>query len=367
MKGDFSMPVKYKWLANCLQDLIQKNMKNGINKLPTEGELCKKYKVSRQTVRQALSILEKHSQITKKQGSGSFITGLSMNSSENTIGIIVPKSQIYIYPGVVNDINSTLYQNGYVSKIFVTENRTDIERQILNQILENPLRGIIVEGCKSALPNPNMDLYQRLKSKGIHIIFLHNHYPAFSESLFLQDDNIQGSVLLVQHLVDQGHIAIGGIFNADDLQGIERYQGFMETMHDYDLTVLDHRIAWFRTSDMEQINKEHDYSFLKKIVQNSFRSCTAIVCYNDEIAYWLMKALKAEGYNLPSDMAIVSFDKTYLSISNMLTITSVTHKPHEIGKKIALLMVDKCKGLPVSSHKIPWELVIRNSTPKRTL
>lgn len=361
------MPVKYKWLANCLQELIQKNIKNGINKLPTEDELCKKYKVSRQTVRQALSILEKNSQITKKQGSGSFITGLSMNSSENTIGIIVPGSQDYIYPGVINDIKSTLYQNGYLSTIFETGNRTYNERNILSQILEHPLRGVIVEGCKSALPNPNMDMYQRLKSKGMQIIFLHNHYPALSESLYLQDDNLQGSALLVKHLVEQGHTAIGGIFNADDLQGIERFQGFMETMRDYNLTVPDHRVAWFRTADIENLSNEHDSSFLRKIVQNSFKSCTAIICYNDEIAYWLMKALKAEGYNLPVDMAIVSFDKTYLSISDMLAITSVTHKPHEVGKKVALQMVDKLRGVPVSPHKIPWELVIRNSTPKRSL
>ncbi len=359
------MPVKYKWLANCLQDLIKKNMKNGIDKLPSEAQLCHDYKVSRQTVRQALSILEKNAQIVKKHGSGSYITGLSANSSENTIGIILSESQEYIYPGIVNDIQSTLYQNGYVCQLFETKNRTYNERKILNQILTNPVRGIIVEGCKSALPNPNLDLYERLRKKGVHIIFLYNHYSALNDSLYLKDNNLQGSSLLVRHLIEQGHSAIGGIFNADDLQGMERFQGFMETMRDCDLTVPDHRIAWFRNADIERLGAEHDSSFLKKIVQNSFKSCTAIVCYNDEIAYWLIKVLQAGGYKLPEDMAIVSFDKTYLSVSNMLTITSVTHKPHEMGKKIALLMVDTCKGLPVSSHEVPWELVVRNSTPKR--
>ena len=361
------MPVKYKWLANRLQELIQKNMKNGIDKLPTEVELCKLYKVSRQTVRQALSILEKNAQITKRQGSGSYITGLSVNSSENTIGIILPGSQEYIYPNVIQDIQTTLYQNGYSIRLFETRNRTYKEREILNELIQNPVRGVIVEGCKTALPNPNLDLYQKLRLKGTRIIFLHNYYPALSESLYLKDDNLQGSALLVEHLIAQGHTAIGGIFNADDLQGIERFQGLMETMRDYNLSVPDHRIAWFRTSDIERLLKEHDTSFLKKTVQNSFKSCTSIVCYNDEIAYWLMIVLKSEGYKLPEDMAIVSFDKTYLSNSDMLSITSVSHKRHEMGKKAALLMVEQCKGLAVSSYEIPWELDIRNSTPKRNL
>ncbi len=359
------MSIKYKWLANCLQDLIQENIKNGIEKLPTEAQLCDEYKVSRQTVRQALTLLEKNSQIVKKQGSGSYITGLSVNSSLNTIGIILSESQDYIYPGVIQDIQNTLYQNGYSSKLFETKNRTYIERVVLQDILKTPLKGIIVEGCKSALPNPNVDLYLKLKNKGIHIIFLYNHYPLLPDSLYLMDDNYQGSSLLVKHLIDQGHTAIGGIFKADDLQGIERYQGFIETMSDFDLSVYDHRIAWFRTADIEYIKKENDISYFRKIVQDSFKSCTAIVCYNDEISYWLLKALRAEGYNLPEDKAIVSFDKTYLSNSDMLTITSVSHKPHEMGTTVALLMVDKCKGLTITPHKIPWELTIRNSTPKR--
>lgn len=359
------MPIKYKWLAQCLQELIQKDIKCGINKLPTESELCQKYKVSRQTVRQALTLLEKNSMITKRQGSGSYITGLSADRSRNTIGLLLSGSQEYIYPGLVEDIQTTLYQYDYSCRLYETQNRTYKEREVLSQFLKHPIKGLIVEGCKSALPNPNLDLYLQLMRKGTQIAFLYNHYPALSDSLYLKDDNLQGSTLLVRHLINQGYTSIGGIFNADDLQGIERFQGFMETMRDYNLSVPDHRIAWFRTADIERLEKERDCSFLKKIVQDSFSSCTAIVCYNDEIAYWLIKVLKSLGYRLPEDKAIVSFDNTYLSYIDMLSITSVTHKPHEMGKKIALLMVEACKGTSVTSHEIPWELVVKNSTPIR--
>ena len=51
------MAIKYKWLAGTLRDLIKKDVKNQINKLPSEQELCRRYHVSRQTVRQALNLL----------------------------------------------------------------------------------------------------------------------------------------------------------------------------------------------------------------------------------------------------------------------------------------------------------------------
>ena len=41
------MAIKYKWLAGTLRDLIKKDVKNQINKLPSEQELCRRYHVSR--------------------------------------------------------------------------------------------------------------------------------------------------------------------------------------------------------------------------------------------------------------------------------------------------------------------------------
>ena len=70
---------------------------------------------------------------------------------------------------------------------------------------------------------------------------------------------------------------------------------------------------------------------LKKIVQDSLESCTAVVCYNDMIAYFLIKELNLAGYHLPDDMAIGAFDNTYLSNSQILTLTTLSHKSHEMA------------------------------------
>lgn len=59
------MAIKYKWLAGTLRDLIKKDIKNEINKLPSEQELCSRYHVSRQTVRQALNLLTQEGLIEK--------------------------------------------------------------------------------------------------------------------------------------------------------------------------------------------------------------------------------------------------------------------------------------------------------------
>ena len=74
------MAIKYKWLTERLELLIQRNIQAGIHKLPTEQQLCTKYHVSRQTVRMAMAMLEEKGLIVRKQGSGSYITCLLYTS-----------------------------------------------------------------------------------------------------------------------------------------------------------------------------------------------------------------------------------------------------------------------------------------------
>lgn len=356
------MPIKYKWLSERLRDLITQNMKKGVDKLPAEQELCRRYKVSRQTVRQSLSILEKEGLIEKRRGSGTYITGRSSNAQKNVIGILISDDSEYIYPRLLNDINTALTKNGFFQKTFVTGNRTSTEREILTALLPLSPRGLIVEGCKSALPNPNLDLYHALLKKGCHIVFLHNYYPALKGCPYIKDANISGSMMLVNYLVSQGHTQIGGIFKADDMQGIERFQGFMEAMRDARLTVPDERISWFHSDDFNKLQQHEDTSFLKKIVQESLNSCTAVVCYNDMIAYFLMKELKLSGYRLPDEMSIVTFDHTYLSNSNHLALTTLGHTPHEMGTRAVQMLIDSLKGFTVMPTELPWKLIPKEST-----
>ena len=82
------MAIKYKWLTEQLRDLIQEYIQNARNRLPAEQELCARYRVSRQTVRAALAVLEESQEIRRIKGSGSYITGLSDQESRNVIGVL---------------------------------------------------------------------------------------------------------------------------------------------------------------------------------------------------------------------------------------------------------------------------------------
>ena len=49
----------------------------------------------------------------------------------------------------------------------VTQNRVETEAQLLRSFIESGVDGLIVEGTKTALPNPNIELYNKLQNMGV--------------------------------------------------------------------------------------------------------------------------------------------------------------------------------------------------------
>lgn len=259
--------TKYETLAGALTEQITRNLQNGISKLPTESQLCAQYNVSRQTVRAALTLLGKQGIITSKQGSGSYATGLSLDSDRNIIPILISSQQEYIYPQLLSEIRLALAEQGYKLQIYPTDNNTSVERAHLESLLDNPPCAVIVEGCKSTLPNPNLDLYEKLRENGTFILFLHNYYPAMQDCIYVKDDNYYGGCLLAEHLISLGHTQIAGLFKIDDSQGPERYHGVAARLRDLGHPISDTHIGWYSSPDIAALEARQDTRFLTDFIQ----------------------------------------------------------------------------------------------------
>ena len=109
---------------------------------------------------------------------------------------------------------------------------------------------------------------------------------------------------LTEILIQNGHRRIAGIFKYDDMQGIERYKGFVECLSDYGVKFDDDWIRWYSTKDMEE-------KLSKKGLLRMYRrtkDCTAMIVYNDEVAGYYMEFLEERGLHVPEDVSLVSFD-----------------------------------------------------------
>ena len=193
------MSFKYLQLAAALQaEIVQGAFPD---KLPTEKELTERYQVSRQTVRQALERLVELGLIEKRQGSGSRVLPQTLVRGSGRIAIMTSYIDDYIFPTVLQDMQKLLTQRNYSTMLFATRNSADQEREILQRLLRQPVSGLIVEGTKTALPNPNLDLYDKLARADIPVIFLHGCYRELAGSVCVSDDNFGGGYMLARHLI----------------------------------------------------------------------------------------------------------------------------------------------------------------------
>ena len=222
------MPTKYQVVADALRAHIQAGKYANATILPPEFDIAREYQVSRQTVRQALALLVRDGLIETRRGSGSHILRAEQTDAARRyhIAVIVTYISDYIFPSTLREIEGVLSRQECTSSIFATKNQVSDERKILSRLLEQPVDGILVEATKSALPNPNLDLYQQIVAREIPLVFIHGYYADLPESHFVLDANYDGGLILSRHLADQGYTRIGGIFKSDDIQGHGRYAGY---------------------------------------------------------------------------------------------------------------------------------------------
>lgn len=354
------MAMKYRALADRLREELIRNSGQKGYKLPTEQELTQQYQLSRQTVRHALQLLEEEGLIQRRQGSGSYTTGLLPGGLPRQIAVVTSFLDDYIFPAILHDASEVFSRQGYSTAVYSTGNQVSTEREILLRLLEQPVSGLLVEGSKTALPTPNEDLYQRLRQAGTPMVFLHGAYSALDHIPCVADDNYGGGYRLARYLTGRGHREIAGIFKSDDIQGPQRYHGAVSAIRDAGILIRDSRFTWYDTEDRRRLLEEQDDRLLTAFLQKRLEGASAVICYNDEIAFHLIRVLLAAGRRVPEEVAVVSFDNSYLSQISPVPITSLSHRSR-MGRVAAEQITNLLRGEPAQSKNLEWELMIRSS------
>lgn len=347
--------TKYETLADMLRSKILTGIYKTGDMLPSENELADSEKLSRQTVRQALAILEREGRISRRRGCGSVVTenGIRRRQTYN-IAVVTTYISEYIFPDILRGIEQVLSQNGYTPFISATYNRVDNEREILKTLLTKPIDGIIVEGTKTALPNPNIDLYRSIEEAHIPMIFINGYYPEFKPSVYVVADDRAGGAAAVQLLLSKNKKHIAGIFKSDDIQGHRRYAGYADALRVSKLPIIDDHILWYTTETREKLIDTN----LPDIV----RGCDAVVCYNDEIAMQVLGILKDRQIEVPGEVAIVSFDGSVFSELSSPKLTSLLLEKEEVGRLAAGKLINLIKGIKQQPYIMPWSMREKEST-----
>lgn len=352
------MGKKYEQITAWVRDEIEKGSLSRGARLPSENELMAQFGVSRQTVRRALEELSESGIVEGRRGSGTYVTVNTRRYAGKEIRIAVMLTYVdtYIFPAMIKGMESVLSREGCTLQISVTNNSVEKERMLLKEFIRaQSVDGVIAETVKSALPNPNLELYRDLERLEIPVLFVNSYYPELDIPHVSMDDRRAG-YLAAKHLIECGHTRIGGIFKSDDGQGHLRYAGYTQALMESDIKVRGDCIIWIDTEELRGM-KDDGPRFLKRL-----KDCTACVCYNDDTAYKLVSIFQRAGRRIPEQMSIVGIDDSALAKLCAIPLTSVSNPVEGLGRSAADKMAGAvCRRETMGTAEFEPELVMRSS------
>lgn len=352
------MQKKYERIVAWVQEEITNGSLHRGDKLPSENNLMEHFSVSRQTVRRAMEALTEKGVVEGRRGSGTYVTVNTRQYAGKEIRIAVMLTYVdtYIFPSIIKGIESVLSSEGCTLQIAMTDNAVEKERMLLKEFIHTQsVDGIIAETVKSALPNPNMELYREIENMGIPVLFVNSYYKELDIPHISMDDRKAG-YLAAKHLAECGHTRIGGIFKADDGQGHLRYAGYTDALMEQEIKIRGDQVIWIDSEELRTMGEE-SAKFLKRL-----KGCTACVCYNDETAYKIVEIFRKAGHRVPEDLSVVGIDNSGLARFCPVPLTSVENPVEKLGRTAAERMTWKIfRNEEMETVEFEPQLIMRNS------
>ncbi|SIS74994.1 GntR family transcriptional regulator [Alicyclobacillus vulcanalis] len=362
-------PAKYVMVKEQIREWIRTGKVKPGQKIYSENELIKMFRVSRHTIRQAVGDLVHEGLLYREQGAGTFcafpqeerLPG-EPQEARKYIGVITTYISDYIFPTIIRGIESYVTNKGYSLILACTYNNLAKEAQCLESILQRPIAGLIVEPTESSTYNPNIRYYLELEQRKIPYVMINQYYPQLDPPHLIMDDK-KGGWLATRHVLELSHRKLMGVFKTDDLQGVYRMQGFMDACREAGVSVKPEWLITYRTEDLD----EEVVRRVRSALEREDDRPTAMVCYNDQLAVRVLDVLRELGLRVPEDISLVGYDDSYLAEATEIKLTTVEHPKTQMGldaAKWVMRAIERGKRDGEEPASIVYEpkLIVRSST-----
>jgi GntR family transcriptional regulator, arabinose operon transcriptional repressor len=384
------MPRKKTQYERIVDDIRKEIAQGALKKddrIPSEIELAGKYGVSRVTSRRALQELEAEDLVYRRQGSGSYVTGVfpstagSSDGSRRLISLLIPFSantgrSIDILHGASDFLNT----RGYFLTVQLTDDNAAKERAILQAIEGTAMAGYLFY---PETDQANSDVIYQLDCVPVPLVTIDKYFEGTSLPSVVSD-NYAGARQAVQHLLSLGHREIGfvadiGLNDATTVR--DRYRGYCSALRDAGVrtqmrnVVVDHTRRFIRLQEAWRsdaaasdapppVFRTRLGSMLEPLVSRP-DPVTALFCLNDGLALHLLRFIPQLGLKVPDDISLVGFDNLEMSNQIDVPLTTVEQDFYGMGREAARLLVARIEGAPGTADDrivMPTRLIIRKST-----
>ena len=226
----------------------------------------------------------------------------------------------------------------------------------------------LTKGDPVVITNPRIsDTFLEFMTQNSFPCVLVGKYNSATQIPQIDVDNVEGMRMITSYLIDLGHTDIA--FLAPDLLHTvveERHLGFMEAVRQS----VPQRISarhFITDNDAFAFSYESARNTVSRMIEQGTLP-TAIVCFNDEMAFGAMQALVAKEIRVPEDVSVTGFDDLPPARMYCPPLTTIRQDVRKLGQNAGRILLRQVKGQTVSALTLfSVSLVERSSTgpPRR--
>jgi LacI family transcriptional regulator len=337
------------------------------DRLPSEAQLVKRFKVTRPTVARALRDLVAEEIIERRAGSGSFVRNKSnATASTRQIGLLIPglgTTEIFeIICGELANIGRgseyTFLWGGSMHPRSDQDASREHASEICEQFIERRVTGVFFAPFELTVGKDeiNRKISERFSEAGIPLVLLDRDlspFPQNSRFDVIGLDNVAAGYILAEHLIKLGCQRLAFLMRPLSAPTVERrYAGVREALARHKLEVFP---------DWLHIGNPQDEKFVCSLMAG--RRWDAVICANDLTAAQLVRTLEIARYHVPQDIRVVGFDDAKYATLVSVPLTTMQQPCRDIAAIAFQTMLSRIAEptLPARNILLPPRLVVRES------
>lgn len=273
------------------------------------------------------------------------------------IGMVIPNTYNYsVFPELAWGVDQVLQQHGYSLSLISTHDDPELEAREIESAKARGIDGIITSSAVLGTQN-----LPRLVEEGFPVISLLRRVYDCPQLEFVIVDHFKGGYLAAEHMIRMGHERIGLLRGPANLcPGLERYQGAVQAMADYGVSLHPELIR------QGKFSQEFGWEAARDMLRlDSKRRPSAIVCGNDDLALGTFEATLDAGLEVGRDVAVVGFNNIKTTSLKRIEITTISQQSQEMGQLAASRLIERIEDPDQTSAPfrkvLEPKLVIRKS------
>lgn len=246
-----------------------------------------------------------------------------------TIGVSVSDISNPFYPPLIRGIENTINKFGYSMILCNTDENSTKEELYLRVLLEKRIDGLIISPTSSRVP-----FLKTFKARKIPIVCIDRSLENV-EADTVSVDNVHGTFMAVQHLINLGHKRIAIITGIKGVATSEgRLKGYLNALNQYRID-KDGALIVEGNSTIEGGTKATEGLFKLKSPP------TAIFSVNNLMTMGVYIALKRLRKSIPKDVAVIGFDDLEWAEALDPPPTAISQPTYTIGTTAAQLLMQR--------------------------